>query len=158
MSGRDPRVDPRVGDRWHHATFAGGAVATITAVKADGKRGAIRVAVRWEADDRRYVEPRGRGRYTLAFLSDPQFTWAPRGNELAERYAAWVASMRAAGIRLIAYKPPCGCPALETNLPPKGQVWDSLVTCPGCAALHMKITRHNHVEVHVFPPNPGAGA
>jgi hypothetical protein len=63
---RDPRTDPRPGDKLHHPQFASGAVCLITAVgKPQPKHLAARlrdgyVAVRWSADNGHFIEPRGR--------------------------------------------------------------------------------------------------
>lgn len=75
--------------------------------------------------------------------------YANAGQNLAKKRAeheTYIARIKDAGEPIIEYEPPCGCAAIETPAPPKGQVWDSLSTCPTCGDMHFKVVHHNRAE------------
>ncbi len=76
MAKRDPLHDPQPGDRFHHATFAGGCTFTVCrrAFRAGGDwrtpgQRYEYVAMRLERDDGQRIDQRGRC-YPVASLRD----------------------------------------------------------------------------------------
>lgn len=58
---------------------------------------------------------------------------------LQHRHGEYIARVKASGGRILKYRPPCGCPHIETEAPKDRQIWDSLSTCVWCGDLHMKV-------------------
>lgn len=66
-------------------------------------------------------------------------------------YVAYMDQVRAEGRPIVAYEPPCGCPAIETEAPDDADVWDTLSTCPHCGDLHYKVVYFDHAEGYARP-------
>ncbi len=60
---------------------------------------------------------------------------------LQHRHADYIAKVKASGGRILKYRPPCGCPHIETEVPRDNQIWDSMSTCLYCGDLHMKVAQ-----------------
>lgn len=65
---------------------------------------------------------------------------------LQYRHADYIAKVKATGGRILKYKPPCGCPHIETEAPKDGQVWNSVCTCLYCGDPHMKVARRDRIS------------
>jgi hypothetical protein len=63
------------------------------------------------------------------------------------QHGGHVAAAMVPSRRVGTYQPPCGCAAIATMIPPKGQVWDTFATCPACGSLHFMMARHEGVQV-----------
>lgn len=77
-----------------------------------------------------------------------------RIRKLQEKIAAdhaWCERYKSSGKKLAAYDcPQCGY-ELETPIPPRGNVFDSAVSCPACEWLHFKVVRSSgKVEVSIM--------
>ena len=67
--------------------------------------------------------------------------------ELMTRHQDFIARCKAKGLKFTSYRCPkkrCGF-VIETRVAPKGEVWDTLATCPKCGDTHMKVTTGNEV-------------
>jgi len=62
---------------------------------------------------------------------------------LLARYNEYTARLVAAGKKLASYSCPACSGEIKALLPPRGQIYDSLVECPYCEELHGKIVHHN---------------
>lgn len=60
---------------------------------------------------------------------------------LMHRYTEYNDRLKAQGIKLIAFACPCCTKSIETRPAPRGELWDTLSSCPHCNALYMKITK-----------------
>lgn len=57
---------------------------------------------------------------------------------LLQKHAEFISRLRANGIRTLRYQTPCCGKEMEDRAASKGQVWDTLATCPHCKALYIK--------------------
>lgn len=71
--------------------------------------------------------------------------------KLKAEYDDWTNKLKAKGIKFVPYKVPCCGGQLESRLASKGDVWDTLATCPHCGGLYMKITTSK--KVTALKPN-----
>lgn len=67
------------------------------------------------------------------------------------QHQAHIAKLKAKGIAVGAYDPPCGCAPIETRIPDRGQTWDTMATCPTCLALHFRVATFDGVRVDAVP-------
>jgi hypothetical protein len=65
---------------------------------------------------------------------------------LLTRYTAFVERAKASRTPLVKFSCPACRQVIETIPAPKGEVWDSLSTCPHCEALFMKVISETSVE------------
>ena len=73
---------------------------------------------------------------------------------LQHRHADYIAKVKAAGGRTLKYKPPCGCPHIETHAPKYDLFWDSLCVCIHCGDLHMVVAYGTRISAD----RPGGAA
>ncbi len=71
---------------------------------------------------------------------------AAAATRLQREYAAYMAEVRAEGKPVVEFLPPCGCETVETEAPPKGGEWDSMMTCPHCTAVFYKVVNDSGVR------------
>lgn len=75
--------------------------------------------------------------------------------ELLEAHTQFVATCKEQGLPIKSYSTPCCVQQLEDRVPPESQPqWDSLVSCPFCRALFLKVARHDGITGHI----PGKAA
>lgn len=67
--------------------------------------------------------------------------------DLQTKHADYIAKLKANGVPLGAYTPPCGCAPIEVPIPPPGEAWDSMAMCARCLGLHHKVATFEGVEV-----------
>lgn len=66
---------------------------------------------------------------------------------LLKEHQAYMKSWRSSGKPVLKYKTPCCHRNLQTPAPPAGETWDSMVTCPYCGSLHLKIVTNTEVKI-----------
>jgi hypothetical protein len=64
-------------------------------------------------------------------------------SELRKAHAIYIAKVKAAKKRVLAFTAPCCGGQIETPAAPPGARWDSLASCPHCGSLFMHITTHS---------------
>lgn len=70
--------------------------------------------------------------------------------DLLEMHTAYIARCKADGDPTLTYNTPCCGQQLEDRVPSKADwKWDSLVSCPFCGALFMKVARHDGIAGHI---------
>ncbi|MBN8885936.1 MAG: hypothetical protein J0I77_09470 [Rudaea sp.] len=64
---------------------------------------------------------------------------------LLQKHEEFISRLRANGVRILRYQVPCCGKELEDRAANKGEVWDTLATCPHCKALYLKISKSSEI-------------
>lgn len=73
----------------------------------------------------------------------------PHTLTLLERHTEYIARCKTNGAPTRIYSVPCCGKALEDRVPPAGEQWDALVTCPYCGEMFMKVAHHDLITGHI---------
>jgi len=65
---------------------------------------------------------------------------------LLQRHAEFISRLRANGVRTLRYRTPCCGQEIEDRAANKGEVWDTLATCPHCKAMYVKVSRSTRIN------------
>lgn len=57
---------------------------------------------------------------------------------LKQKHDEFIAKVKAKGGKTLVYRTPCCNNEVEDRVPPSGEMWDSMVTCPHCDAHYFK--------------------
>jgi hypothetical protein len=71
-------------------------------------------------------------------------------NKLLQEYRAYIAAQKAKGTKLRKYRAPCCGGELEDIVPPRGQVWDSMMCCPYCGGSFFRVSTNTKVTTELM--------
>lgn len=70
---------------------------------------------------------------------------------MKQQYQAFIARVKERGGKVLMFSCPHCHEGIETPAPPQGDVWDSISTCPYCAAMFVKYVTHNSITTAAMP-------